>query len=252
MKNFNSENINRIISDFKCDRKNYFDNIKKQKGINKITKRLPNFFTKLRFLAPLVIFLSIRDYLLSLKIISLFAITDVLDGFCARKFDAYSEYGRKLDTISDKIFAIGIGLPIALINTSLIPIVLFEVMIGLVNVSSELKNNNPHSTKLGKLKTWFTFTTLITGYGINIINLPKNLLSILIILTNILEVSTLTQYLYIDHQKDQVKTFENIETCVTNSDTKDKIKELKELKNHLNNIKNINNETDVKQKQKTI
>lgn len=248
MKSFNKENINRIINDFKNDKIKYLNDIENVKGIDKITKRLPNFFTKLRFLAPFVI-LPITlsgNYLLSLKAISLFAITDILDGFTARKFDAYSEYGRKLDTISDKIFSIGIAIPIIFINPSFISILLLETMIGLVSIMSELKQNHPFSTKLGKIKTWFTFTSLISGYAINIFNFNQLFLNLLLVSTNIFQISTLVQYTCMDKKEDQKKEIINNDICNNNTD---KIKELKELKNYLNNMKN-EKEFDISQKQK--
>lgn len=66
---------------------------------------LPNILTYLRLLClPLIYVLLVEEKLLSVALISLFAIgTDILDGILARKLKQTSNLGRILDPLVDKI-----------------------------------------------------------------------------------------------------------------------------------------------------
>lgn len=247
MFNFNKENFKRILDDFYNSKKDYKDKLKKEKGINKIKKRLPNFFTKSRFAAPFFILLAtlFGNYPLSLALIAIFASTDFFDGLCARKFDAFSEYGRKLDAISDKIFALGVGLPVLLFNPILvISTVTLEILIGIVNVNSELKNNEPRSTKLGKVKTWITFTSLISCYTIGVLQIPNQVINVLLLLANTTQLATLTQYIYLDNNISKTKNDKKLEINIENTNTNINLNKQYTIQNTIQNI----NHTEEKEK----
>lgn len=69
-----------------------------------IGKHLPNALTLLRLLLALPLALAIlqRNYPLALAIGLAAGVTDALDGFLARRFDAASRFGAALDPIADK------------------------------------------------------------------------------------------------------------------------------------------------------
>lgn len=168
---------------------------------NKFKKMIPNILTKSRFIAPFIIVPMALSHLTILALIStaLFALTDAFDGLCARKFNAYSDYGRILDPICDKVFAIGITIPILITNPlSIITTIILEFGIAIINLNSSLKNNNPKSTYLGKFKTGILSISLLLTY-LNFINIP------IIVLTNIVQFLTAINYYQIDKEKDDKK-----------------------------------------------
>ena len=67
-------------------------------------KHIPNILTILRFvLIPFILyFLSIDNYVLTFVFLTLSGITDVLDGFIARKFNFITDFGKLIDPLADK------------------------------------------------------------------------------------------------------------------------------------------------------
>ena len=71
--------------------------------MNKI-KNIPNFITMLRIVGTICLFF-IEPFTATFFIVySIAGITDVLDGFVARRLNASTEFGAKLDSASDLIF----------------------------------------------------------------------------------------------------------------------------------------------------
>ena len=124
---------------------------------------LINFITILRIiLAPIILFFLIfEDYLICLFLFFLAGLSDYLDGFMARKFNAVSELGEILDPIADKILIIFIlfGLSVNL-NSYLVAflgsfILAREIGIAALRDYSARKNlsNRTKVTFLAKTKT---------------------------------------------------------------------------------------------------
>ena len=102
--------------------------------------------------------------------------TDFFDGRIARKYNGFSEFGKLLDPIVDKIFAVGLTLAVLpkvpLLAINLIP----EIAIAAINSKSFHGKGNPKSSILGKLKTFFLFPTIglcyvSTALNIDILNI---------------------------------------------------------------------------------
>jgi len=85
-------------------------------SILQMVKHLPNLLTFARLaLAPyLFLLLWRREYRPVLALFLIVAITDALDGWIARTFDAASRLGAYLDPVADKILLSGIFLMLAL------------------------------------------------------------------------------------------------------------------------------------------
>lgn len=66
---------------------------------------IPNFMGFFRLvLIPFIIWTYLRaEYLISAGLVALSALTDILDGFIARRFDMISDLGKVLDPICDKL-----------------------------------------------------------------------------------------------------------------------------------------------------
>ena len=132
-------------------------------------KKVPNILSILRIiLIPLVAWLILSDYFLYALITTLFiAISDFLDGFIARIFNAQSEIGSYLDAIADKAFIISAYMLIGtqnLLPTFLIIIVISRDIIimgafGLSFAMNQKLDINP--LRISKVNTFLQFTLII-------------------------------------------------------------------------------------------
>lgn len=132
----------------------------------KFAKQIPNIITWTRIgasvAAPICFLSRLPGVAIGLWIGG--AASDAIDGFAARKLDAFSEFGRKLDAVSDKIFALSILAPSIILGNyfMLIPL-LFEALISHVNLKGQKLGFNPETTRVGKRKTVWLFITLIAS-----------------------------------------------------------------------------------------
>jgi len=134
--------------------------------MKKVIKNLPNIITSSRIASSLIASsLFITGHLTPAVILYIYgALSDVLDGVLARKLNAMSELGRKLDAISDKVFALSLLLPsLALGNLAMaIPLVL-ELEITSITGAARKSNVSIETERVGKYKTWFLFISVILG-----------------------------------------------------------------------------------------
>ena len=243
--------IKEVVKQYKKYRNEYINNLKNEKNkIKRIKLQIPNILTRSRILAPFILVpcTIVGNFALATIIIALLGLTDCLDGFLARKWNATSNYGQKLDAVSDKLFAIGIASPILITNPLLIlPTILLETIIGSINFKSQIKGNNPKSTLLGKFKTTVLYVFLASIYLTKALNIPLSLFT-LTCGTNILQLGTAVQYYIIDKKKESnkkeeekeenTKTEEKSQDDLSISHYRKQIEELKNLKESLtlNNV----------------
>ncbi len=73
-------------------------------------KHIPNILTIIRFiLIPIILnFIFQGDYISGIIIFSISGLTDVLDGFIARKFNLISNFGKLMDPLADKLTQISV------------------------------------------------------------------------------------------------------------------------------------------------
>ena len=237
--------INEIITQYKKYRNEYMENLKNEKNkIKRIKLQIPNILTRSRIFAPFILVpcALTGNFVLATVIAALLGLTDCFDGFLARKWNATSNYGQKLDAISDKLFAIGIAIPVLITNPILIlPTIILETIIGSINFKSQIKGNNPKSTLLGKFKTTVLYIFLALIYLTKTLNIPLSLFG-LTCGTNVLQLVTAVQYYLIDKKKDENKKeniIEKVEELKTDDEAlsispyKKQIEELKTLKESL-------------------
>ncbi len=76
----------------------------------KFIKIVPNILTVIRFIfVPFIIIaLASNNYILALVLFSLSSLSDILDGFIARKFNAISDFGKLMDPLADKLTQLSI------------------------------------------------------------------------------------------------------------------------------------------------
>lgn len=127
-------------------------------------KTIPNLLTLTRIiLTPVIIVLGLLNkpnIVIILAIIC--ALTDLLDGRLARKWNVVSNKGAKLDAVADKIFAIGLLLSLIMIQKNLLLILILEIIIAITNLYYFYILNRTESLMIGKIKTTLLFTTIIS------------------------------------------------------------------------------------------
>ena len=130
-------------------------------------KHIPNILTVLRFfLIPLIMKYLFQDqYLIAFIIITLSGLTDVLDGFIARKFNFITNFGKLIDPLADKLTQILILVALAMKN--IIPfwfliIVIFKELILIIGASFLYGKELVVSSKwYGKLATVLFYVAII-------------------------------------------------------------------------------------------
>lgn len=67
-------------------------------------KHVPNILTIIRFLLiPIIIVFAVTDnYVATIIVLTISGITDILDGFIARKFNLITDFGKLMDPLADK------------------------------------------------------------------------------------------------------------------------------------------------------
>ncbi len=92
-------------------------------------KHIPNILTIVRFiLIPFIVAsMLVQNYLLAFILFTLSAITDVTDGFIARKFNAISNFGKLMDPLADKLTQIAVLTTLSLQNV--IPVLILIIVL---------------------------------------------------------------------------------------------------------------------------
>ena len=202
-------NIKEFIKDTKIMFKEFFNKKTSKKQLANILS-----FTRLVLIIPILILIIIyfnnknNIILIITGILALIGgITDYFDGKIARKYNIVSDYGKKLDQISDKTFATTLSLILLTVNIYFIITLILELLIIITNALFNLKfkNINNDSNLIGKLKQWPLFALLFMGFISNINKIYYNITFILFIITIIMQLLTIFSYIY-KHNK-EIKNF---------------------------------------------
>lgn len=100
-----------------------------------MNKNIPNILTISRFIfIPLIVISLITDrYLLAFIFLTVSALTDVLDGFIARKYNLITDFGKLIDPLADKATQLSILITLSVKHTSsgepIIPIWILFIII---------------------------------------------------------------------------------------------------------------------------
>ena len=92
-------------------------------------KHVPNILTIIRFLLIPFILLNvfIGNYILAFVFFTISGITDIADGFIARKFDLVSNFGKLMDPLADKLTQISVLA--ALVSVKIIPVWILAIVV---------------------------------------------------------------------------------------------------------------------------
>lgn len=241
------DKIKKYYKELKDGTKNMF-----KEFFNKETnkKQRANMWTFLRLILPIfIILLTVLS--LSLNLPFLFTmggivagfggLTDFFDGRSARKYNSTSEYGKKLDQFTDKVFAGAIAINISIINPMYISLLIGEALIAIVNLTFKSKFNyiNDNSSKIGKIKQWPLFASLFLGFSRPTGNIVLNISKILCAITVVLQTLTI-----VDYTSKHIKTINKKEKEIKNMPHSLEIYTFEEEKNN-----NLSKEKTINKKQ---
>lgn len=215
-------------------------------------KQIPNILTVTRLIAaPCFIIpaaMAGNVYLIALFTI-IFSLTDAVDGYIARKYNCISELGKDLDATSDKVFASSLLIAESFFNPIILFNLIFELIIGAINVKEKFTGATPRSLYIGKIKTCFLYPLIIVGFIIPFYDKLMPLFNTLLVATTSLQTVTVASYI-IRYEKDKTDNIED--TSKDKEKEKIEIEEPVDTKKKKKNkvieeVKIINNIEEVKE-----
>lgn len=144
-------------------------------------KHIPNLLSLFRFILIPIILNSIinQDYWIALIFFTLSAITDVADGFIARKFNLISNIGKLLDPLADKITQISIIatlVSVKIIQPWILVILIVKELILIVGATFLYRKNIVvYSKWYGKLATVLLYLAIIVSLILSEFNVTSNI-----------------------------------------------------------------------------
>lgn len=142
------------------------------KKLKDCCKHIPNALTILRFILIPFIIVSIvkNNYLEAFIILTLSGLTDILDGFIARKFNFITNFGKLIDPLADKATQVSILVTLSLKN--IIPmwillIVFLKEFVMIAGASFLYGKELVVSSKwYGKLSTVLFYLAIVSSFAI--------------------------------------------------------------------------------------
>lgn len=169
-------------------------------------KQIPNIITSFRIVLALafpIVFLYISESV-AIFIFIFATLTDLIDGFLARKWNVISLLGARLDIIADKTLAFSSMIIIILkIDHIASYLLFFESIIIIIGAIYFFSKKELKSTKTGKIKTVFLFTTLSLIVFDKYITSINIIIYIFIALTSILQLLTALSYIVQGSKKNE-------------------------------------------------
>lgn len=135
-------------------------------------KHVPNILTIVRFfLIPFIIYFIIVDqYVMAFIFLTLSGITDILDGFIARKFNFITNFGKLIDPLADKATQLSVLLTLAfkdIIPFWIIIVVALKEATMIAGASFLYGKELVVSSKwFGKLATVLFYVAIVCSFGI--------------------------------------------------------------------------------------
>ena len=160
----------------------------------KLKKQLPNIITLSRIISLVVGFILFMkgNTILSLIFYIYGAISDSIDGYFARKLNAYTKFGQYLDAISDKLYFLSLII--------ILPMIM-ELIISVINYLMLKKNKKIFTERVGKFKTTLLIITLIVALLSIEIKIFNYLYIIFLVLTTYFHIETICAYINQLHGK---------------------------------------------------
>ena len=141
-------------------------------------ENIPNILTIIRFILIPFIFISVinKHFLTALIIFTISALTDVLDGFIARKFNYITNIGKLIDPLADKLTQISLLLSLAILGILpwwIFAIVFIKELIMVISASVLYSKDDVvvYSKWYGKLATVLFYLAIVCSLLINQFNI---------------------------------------------------------------------------------
>lgn len=137
-------------------------------------ENIPNILTIIRFILIPFIFFSVisHHYLTALIIFTLSAITDVLDGYIARKYNYITDIGKLIEPLADKLTQISLLLSLTILN--ILPWWIFAIvfikevlMVTTASLLYKKKDVVVYSKWYGKLATVLFYLAIVMSLLMN-------------------------------------------------------------------------------------
>lgn len=171
----------------------------------KLKKMLPNVITLSRIVALVVGFiLYIKGNIITSICFYIYgSVSDAIDGYLARKWNAYTKLGGYLDAISDKFYALSIIIISIIYGNYLILIVaILELAISIINYFIIKERGSTHTERVGKFKMTFEFILLIVSLILVEIKYFWYLYIVLLILTVYFQIQCINAYVNQKNKKE--------------------------------------------------
>ena len=203
--------------------------------MKKIINNIPNVITLSRIISCAIgaILFTMGNFVPAICFYVYGAISDAFDGMIARKLNVVSEFGKRLDATSDKLFALSLMAPSIICGNlfMIIPFIL-EGIISAINIYSDVRYKNAHTEKVGKAKTIIFFPTMIIGLLATLEPYLFIAFVPLLLISLKLQVECIDAYI---KQLDELKNNKKVEFDNNKINVDNNIYE-----NKLNNIKSVN------------
>ena len=137
-------------------------------------ENIPNILTIMRFIFIPFIFTSVvnNDYLLALIIFTISAITDILDGYIARKYNYITDLGKLIDPLADKLTQVSLLLSLSILKILpwwIFAIVFIKECVMVISASLLYKRKDVvvYSKWYGKLATVLFYLAIVVSLIVN-------------------------------------------------------------------------------------
>lgn len=174
----------------------------------KIIKQIPNIITITRIISLIIGFILFckEKFLYAIILYIYGAVSDFLDGYLARRLNAYTKLGKYLDAISDKLYSFSVMILLIIYRSILIIIpLLLEGIISFVNYKIIIKYKSTHTERVGKHKMNLEFLMLISSMISIKIKYFSVVFYIFLILTIYFQIQTIISYINQFHNKSKEK-----------------------------------------------
>ena len=175
-------------------------------ALKKENINIPNIlsFTRIIIIIPFMLYFLSDDYLLSATMLALSGLSDMLDGFIARKLNQITKLGKILDPVADKLtltsVVVCMGIKFPEISVFAVILIVKDLSMLLAGSYQLKKGIEPPAAKwYGKLATVFFYVSVIivvalkAVYGITNLMISVSLLTV----TSILMLFAVFKYLLI-------------------------------------------------------
>ena len=210
-------------NDYKIKLKEAFTDLK-TKG--RRHRQIPNLLTASRLIAApfFIIPAAINKSIFWIIVfITIFSLTDALDGYIARRYKLVSDLGKDLDAACDKVFALSLLISASIFKPVLIWNILAEVVIAIINVKEKINDKKPKSLYVGKIKAWVLYPLLGLAFVDSLTNVTE-IFNVFMGATICMQMLTITFYLikYESHtdEKEMVEMIEAEEKKVKKEELK--------------------------------